>query len=86
MSQVLEVDANGALYLPAELLDHLKPHTRFVLEVQGETLVLRPENSQPFWATATPQERAQAFVVWAESHKDGPGLPDEALRRENIYD
>ena len=41
---------------------------------------------QPFWETATPAERAEAFRQWASSHKGGPGLPAEALRREHMYD
>ena len=40
----------------------------------------------PFWETATPEERAEAFRQWASRHKGGPGLPAEALRRENMYD
>jgi hypothetical protein len=40
-----------------------------------------------FYATATPQERAQAFVEWARSHKprNAPPLSDEAISRESIY-
>lgn len=45
-----------------------------------------PRKREPFWATATPAERARAFKQWASSHEGGPGLPSEALRRENIYD
>jgi hypothetical protein len=33
----------------------------------------------------TPQERARAFVEWAESHRDTPPLSDEAISRESIY-
>jgi hypothetical protein len=86
MSQVLEVDAEGALYLPRELLGDVKPHARFVLEVHGDTLILRPVRSHPFWETASPDERAEAFVQWARRHTTGPGLPDEAISREHIYD
>lgn len=41
----------------------------------------------PFYATATPQERAEAFVEWADSHapRIGPPLSDEAISRESIY-
>ncbi|MGV3723506.1 MAG: hypothetical protein ACO1SX_21635 [Actinomycetota bacterium] len=41
----------------------------------------------PFYATATPEERAQAFVEWAESHtpRNAPPLSDEAISRESIY-
>ena len=47
-----------------------------------------PENGdRPFYETATPQQRAQAFLQWAESHrgKNHPSLSDEAISRESIY-
>jgi hypothetical protein len=34
----------------------------------------------------TGEERAVAFRRWALSHSGGPGLSDEALRRENVYE
>jgi len=45
----------------------------------------RPEWG-PLWRDLTPAERAADFKKWMDSITDGPGLPDEALRRENIYD
>lgn len=41
----------------------------------------------PFYAIATPQERADAFVEWARSHapRNAPPLSDEAISRESIY-
>ena len=86
MEQVVEVNEDGALYLPAELIGHAEPHTRYVVEPQGESFVLRPEGKpQPFWKTATPEERVKRFEEWVSSHKEGPNLPDEALSRESIY-
>jgi hypothetical protein len=86
MEQVVEVNEDGTLYLPPELIGHVGPHTRFVVEPQGEDLLLRLEpDSKPFWATATPEERAKRFDEWVASHKEGPNLPDEALSRESIY-
>jgi hypothetical protein len=87
MTQILEVDEQGALYLPPELLGDVPPHTRFVVEVQGNTLTLRPQQSAPFWATATPQERANAFLRWASRERPkAPPLSDEALSRESLYE
>jgi hypothetical protein len=35
----------------------------------------------------TTAERVKRWIDWAESHdKDSPGLPDEALRRDTIYE
>jgi DNA replication initiation complex subunit (GINS family) len=39
-----------------------------------------------FYKTATPEERANFFEEWAESHQqDTPLLSDEAISRESIY-
>ncbi len=86
MSEIVEVDERGAIQLPRDLLAAVKPRTRFVLEVQGETLVLRPVTALPFWQTATPQERAEAARQWAElARPAAPPIPDSALHREQIY-
>lgn len=87
MNPIVEIHEDGTLHLPAEVLEAIKPNTRFLIEVDREKLILHPElKPQPFWATATPAERAKRFREWSQSHQDGPNLPDEALRRENIYD
>jgi len=85
MREIVEVDAQGAIQLPRALLDAVKPHTRFMLEVQGETIILRPIT--PFWLTATPQERAEAARQWAGLERpSAPPIPDEALHRDRLYD
>ena len=95
MSLIVEVSESGTLQLPAEILQAIGSNTRFVVEVESDRdsvaqqyrLILSPVPPEPpFWATATPEERAERFHQWVQSHKDGPNLPDEALRRENIYD
>ncbi|MDQ2687007.1 MAG: hypothetical protein M3Y28_03985 [Armatimonadota bacterium] len=43
MATILETDENGALVLPARVLGHDAAHARYVVEAQGETLVLRPD-------------------------------------------
>jgi Arc/MetJ-type ribon-helix-helix transcriptional regulator len=42
--------------------------------------------ASPTWAKASPSERAAAFERWAASHSDGPGLPEESVRRDSMYD
>jgi hypothetical protein len=87
MSLIVEVSKSGTLQLPAEILQAIEPNTRFVVEVESDRLILSPVSlEQPFWATATPEERVERFHQWVQSHKGGANLPDEALRRENIYD
>jgi hypothetical protein len=87
MSQIVEVDEHGAIQLPAELLQAVKPHTRFAVERRGATLVLQPLASQPFWITAMPEERAAAVRRWAALERPAaPPLSDVAVSREQIYD
>lgn len=95
MSLIVEVSESGTLQLPAEILQAIGPNTRFVVEVERDRysvakqyrLILSPvPPKQPFWATATPEERAERLMQWVQSHQNGANLPDEALRRENIYD
>lgn len=90
MSQIVEVNEDGGLYLPAKVLEQVKPHRRFVVQPVNGMLILQPEHTAlPFWATATPEEWVQNFREWLASmrkEESGPPLPDEALRRENMYD
>lgn len=91
MSSIVEVSESGTLQLPAEILQAIKPNTHFVVEVDSVgkqyRIILSPvPPEQPFWATATPEERAERLMQWVQSHQNGVNLPDEALNRENIYD
>lgn len=87
MTQIVEVDEHGAIQLPADLLAAVKPHTRFALERRGATLVLQPLTEAPFWATASPMERAAALRAWAAlSRPAAPPLSDAAIGREQMYD
>jgi len=86
MAYVVEADDKGWLMVPQELRDIVRPHSRYLVEVQGNVLILRPENGRPFWATATPEQWQRAFLEWVESHHEGPDLPDEALHRDTMYD
>lgn len=85
MTFIVEINETGTLQLPEEVLQAIPPHTRFQVEVTSDNRLILSPLEQPFWATATPEERAERFTQWVKSHKDGVNLPDEALRRENIY-
>ena len=85
---ILEVGDDGVLHVPGDLLAGAQAHAQFELDVLGEVIVLRPAGKErPFWRTAAPSERADAFEQWAStSLPDTPDLPAEVLRREGIYD
>ena len=40
----------------------------------------------PLWATASPEEQAHALEEWVAGLPKGPGLPDDAVSRDSIYD
>lgn len=84
----VETSDDGALRLPSELIGGAKPHERFELEVCGDILLLRrADRDEPFWRQATPEQRALAFRRWAAMPRPpAPDLPDDLLRRENLYD
>ena len=79
--QVEAVYENGVLR-PLQPLP-LEEHERVIV-----TVSFRPGKERPFWEIAGPEERVAAWKEWVNSHPslDGTGLPDEALRRENMYE
>ncbi|MFZ5828943.1 MAG: hypothetical protein ACOY3P_02605 [Planctomycetota bacterium] len=85
---ILEVSADGMLHVPADLLGGAPPHAQFEVDLMGEVAVLRPAGvARPFWLSATPSERAEAFEQWVRaSALHAPDLPSEALRREGLYE
>ncbi len=87
MTYLLEISQNGVLKLPSDLLPHIQLYTRYQVEIQGETLILRPQQNQPFWKTATPEQRVAKFRAWSSQTKRSaaPALSDEALSRDTIY-
>ena len=48
----------------------------------------KEEKEKPFYETATKEEWRAEFRKWLDSHKgkNYPSIPDEALRRENMYE
>lgn len=87
MSRIVEVDDDGAIQLPDDLLTVVKPGTRLMLEVQGAALIFHPAVEQPFKMAGSPAERAEAVRRWAALDRPhAPILTDEALSREQMYD
>lgn len=84
----VEVDQNTAL-----ALQRLKEKA-FAQGVTVDLLISRlVENGsdlkeeRPLYETASPQELAQAYLNWANSHStDTPGLTIEDVSRESIYE
>ena len=83
---ILETNANGELEIPAGVLG-AGPHVRFRVEKEGPILRLVPEGHVPE-VTPSAAIRAKSFHDWVLRlpKRNGPGIPTEALRRENFYD
>ena len=87
MSVVVELDEKGELHLPSAMLPGAAPHARYQVEVLGHQVVLSPQNGgDGFLRQVSPQQRAGDILQWAASHRGGPGLPDQAVGRDSIYD
>jgi hypothetical protein len=88
MSRIIERNAKGEVVLPADIVDAVTPHDRFEVDVRGNQIVARPvEGEEPLWKRLTPEERAREFREWVRNlSPKAPHLPDEALRRESVYD
>lgn len=81
MSRIIEIDEHGAIQLPDDVLAAVKPPVRYVVEVQGATLILHPEAEHPVLAMASPAERAEAVRRWAALERlAAPVLTDEMIR------
>ena len=62
-----------------------------VLDMQGRVEVtlrpVAPSEQAPLCETLSPEEWKKMFHSWLDSHDPNlPILPDEALRRESIYE
>lgn len=72
----------------AEILARISHQSPEKVEILLETMLkqlIQPKT--PFYETATPTERAQAFRDWASSHDRGSALlSDYAVSRDSIYD
>jgi hypothetical protein len=90
MKKVVEVDAAGEIRLTPDVIGHAAPQERFEVEQVGDRVVLVRMNGngdKPFWETATPRERAEAFLAWARQKRPPtPPLSDKAISRDSIYD
>ena len=86
MKALLELDDKGELRVPAAMLPGATPHARYHVEVWERQVLISPVNGELFWQQASAQERAADILQWAESHRQGPGLPDQAITREGLYD
>ncbi len=84
---IVETGDDGALHLPAELLTAATPHTKYVLDVYDDLIVLRPaDGPEPMWKNPDPAKRAEEFLKYADLPRPpAPDIPLEFLDREYLY-
>jgi len=46
MTKILEVNEDGVLVIPADLLNGAEPHQRYTAKSAGKSLLLRPESER----------------------------------------
>ena len=82
---IIETNANGGLEIPASILN-AGPHARYRVEREGSVVRIAPEAQDG--EALTPEMRVQRFRDWLESmpKNEGPPIPLDALRRENLYE
>ena len=79
-------DLEAILQVLVKITSRTPEQIRPYLDAMLEHLVETPKK-RPFYETATPEERAQAFREWAFSHDwNTPLLSDYAVSRESMYD
>ena len=97
MAEIVKVDEDGTIHLPRELFGDTPLPARYIVEERGGVLTLRKYDEsfdreliygEPDWFDRTPEQRAAVWRSWVASlpRREGPPIPDEALRRENLYD
>ena len=89
MRRIIEADESGSIRLAGEWLGS-KPHARYVLQSEGDHLILRSaegSEQRSIWDRLTPAQRAEDFLNWIKQQRPAEiHLTNEQLRRENMYD
>ena len=62
MTKVLEVNEDGALVIPADLLNGAEPHKRYTAESAGNELLLRPESESVPIEKLDPEELRSRWI------------------------
>ena len=69
MTRVLEVEENGTLTLPPDVIGNAKPHTRFVLETHGTSLTLRPTEERAARTKRSRKQHTDPLKSWEEERR-----------------
>jgi hypothetical protein len=62
MTKILEVNEDGSLMIPADLLNGAEPHQRYTAESEGKNLLLRPESESVPIEKLDPEELRRRWI------------------------
>ncbi len=90
MSTVLQADEKGNLLLPPSLLPDSEPLGSYQIETSAGKIIIAKKtqdkkNGDPLWKLPR-EERIKAFREWVASLPPGPGLSEQAVSRDSMYD
>jgi hypothetical protein len=69
MTRILEVEENGTLTLPSDVLDNARAHTQYILETHGKRLTLRPVVMGTAQPKKSHKRQADAAKKWEEERR-----------------
>ena len=80
MTKVLEVNEEGELVIPADLLNGAEPHQRYIAEPSGTNLLLRPESD----SDSTEMQKEEQFLqsLLAAGHISEIKRPDRGSKMD----
>lgn len=68
MTRILEVEEDGTLTLPSDVLVNSNPHARYMLETRGERIILRLEPTASV-GNRLQKKRRSAVQRWKEERR-----------------
>ena len=88
MSVYVEPNDKDELVIPLGRVKKLQRSARYKVDASGDVMIVRPVRRRARAKEDTEAEEwVKSFREWVEGlDPRAPNLPDEALRRENLYD
>ncbi len=69
MTRVIEVEEDGTLTLPSDIIGYAKPHTQYVVEAESNLLTLRPVTVKPARSKKPRSKRNMSLQMWEEERR-----------------
>lgn len=88
MSVYIEPNEKNELVIPLDRVKKLKRSARYKVDASGDMITVKPARvKRSARNRREAEEWVKSFQEWVDGlDPRGTSLPDEALRRENLYD